>query len=38
VHWRLAGCLSSVQIYDLALNPAQITFLADPKNLGTPVP
>jgi hypothetical protein len=38
VHWRLAGCLSSVQIYDLALNPEQITFLADPKNLGTPVP
>jgi len=38
VHWRLAGCLSDVQIYDLALNPEQITFLADPKNLGTPVP
>ena len=38
VHWRLAGCLSGVQIYDLALNPEQITFLADPKNLGTPVP
>jgi hypothetical protein len=38
VHWRLAGCLSDVQIYDLSLNPEQITFLADPKNLGTPVP
>jgi hypothetical protein len=38
VHWRLAGCLSGVQIYDLALNPEQITFLADPKNLGTPAP
>jgi len=38
VHWRLAGCLSGVQIYDVALHPEQITFLADPKNLGTPVP
>jgi hypothetical protein len=38
VHWRLAGCLSGVQIYDVALHPEQITFLADPKNLGTPLP